>query len=128
MGYLGEPLTRDWISTVKIDFEPLAPAKSISLDLFPASIKSEDDVLYTKARIVVTDAHFYIFTVGSSGFPILTESGALYDFQRNGSVTSCTIQDESGRILHVNKDAGCGCGNTLVSFQPFLGVPFANLT
>lgn len=112
---------------MKIDFEQLAPAQSISLDLFPASVREGDNLTYSKSRVVITDAHYYIFTVGPTGFPIVSESGALYDFSREG-VTNCTITTEDGRILEVNRDAGCGCGNTLASFQPFLGVPFAKLT
>lgn len=112
---------------MKINFEPLAPAKSISLDLFPATVRDGDNIIFEKSRVVITDAHFYIFTVGNTGFPVVSEAGALYDFSRQG-VTNCTITTEDGKVLDVNRDVGCGCGNTLVSFQPFLGVPFANLT
>ena len=111
---------------MKIDFEPLAKPTFITLDLFPATIREGEDIK-TKTRVVVTDAHYYVFTVGETGFPVVTDSGALYDFSRIG-VTNCTITTEDGRILDVTRDAGCGCGNTLVSFQPFLGVPFAKLT
>lgn len=112
---------------MKIDFKPLATAKSISLDLFPATVREGDTLLHTKARVVITDAHYYIFTVGETGFPVVSEQGALYDFSRLG-VTHCAMTTEDNTVLTVDRDVGCGCGNTLASFQPFLGVPYANLT
>lgn len=101
-------------------FIPHTKPNHIKLDLTPASISHVPK--NTKARIVVTDEHYYIFTEG----PVLYESGELQSFtmpQRGHYVLNDTIT--------IQRSQQCDCGTSLKGFHPFLGVryaPFRNPT
>lgn len=107
-----------------IDFTPLAPANSIKFDLTPVRIyKDYDAPSYLKARLIITDAHYYIFEEGPQGFPVLSEAGPIFDFNRVGpGHISFTTEDKVS--YQAEKNPGCNCGSTLKSFHPFFGVPY----
>lgn len=116
--FLDALFTKDWKPMQKITAEdPFVPFKRpehIKLDLTPASISHIPK--NTKARIIVTDEHYYIFTEG----PTLAEQGPLTSFtmpQRGQYV----LNDE----IHIQRSQQCDCGTSLKGFHPFLGVRYA---
>lgn len=100
-----------------MNFEPLAEAKHIKLDLTPALVTTQDEEL-NKVRIIVTDSHYYIFGSG----PTLLEQG---------ETTSFTMPQNGQYVLNekynIERSKGCDCGSSLKGFHPFLGVPYAPL-
>lgn len=109
---------------MKIEFELLAKPVSIRFDLAPALVAGDPDVKYAQSRVVITDAHYYIFETGPSGFSELSESGALYDFERIGP-GHVKITTEDMVTYEITKNPGCACGTTLKhSIQEFMGVPY----
>lgn len=100
-------------------FEPIQQAEYINLDLFPAKIFRDSDLLYKDCRVIATDSHYYVFHEGSSG-PETTSQGPLTAFS-GGNVSGWLLSTPEG-ILTVLKDANCGCGSRLRSFYPFPGV------
>lgn len=108
---------------MQFEFEPLAPAEQIKLDLFPARVltSGEDpELLFRESRIIVTDAHYYIFLEGGEG-PVVAQSGTYTEFAGQNS-TGWTLTDPDITIF---RDAGCACGTSLRGIHPFAGVPHA---
>lgn len=112
-----------------MQFEPIARAEHIKLDLFPAKILStteEPTVLHAAIRIVVTDSHYYVFREGGTG-PEVAESGPISAFEgdnTSGWTIEAPESPESQNFV-VHRDANCGCGSRLRGFHPFPGVPMA---
>lgn len=113
-------------------FEPPFEAQHIKLDLFPASTLAlevfedgGDEFLGNDTRVIVTDAHLYVFKDGSTApnpiviAPITSFSGS--------TASGYTVALEDGTVYHVIRAVNCGCGSRLRSFHPFPGVPYARM-
>lgn len=108
-----------------MQFEPIAPADHIKLDLFPARVTSmgeEPTLLHKDCRIIITDAHFYVFKESETGF-VVAESGPITDFEGSNAV-GWTITTPENREFIIFRDANCGCGSRLRGIHPFPGVPY----
>jgi len=94
--------------------------KFIRNSLYPMTIRSNDEILYTEVKIIIGDTHYYIYDETIDG-PTLVEEGAVYDYSRE----SLTLTTETA-TYHLSKSGGCGCGSRLKFFNPFFGVPYGN--
>lgn len=99
----------------------------VRLDLFPANVSrpvgSTSTLLPTdRARVIVTDRHFYVFLDSSRG-PAVEVSGVLFDATGdNRTGYTVTLDDDS--VYSVSRSSNCGCGSRLRGFAPFPGVPY----
>lgn len=108
--------------TVEINL--LAKPKSIKFDTTPVMVAIDNEIVFSKARAIVTDAHYYILEQGLSGFPEVVESGALYDYERIAA-GNIKITNEDGVVYSITRNPGCACGSTLKRSLPeFMGVPY----
>lgn len=97
--------------------EPSRP-KFIRNALYPMTIRSGDDILYSEAKIIIGDSKYYIYRELSEG-PTLVEEGYIYDYDKS-TLTLITETD----TYTLSKSGGCGCGSRLKHFNPFFGVPY----
>lgn len=110
-------------------FTPLEPAQHLQLDLFPATVSSEEHpepFPNGDKRVIITDAHLYVFTDGVENVNVLVQKPIT-------SVTGSTlsgyeVETEDGMRYHVIRVASCGCGSRLRGFHPFPGLPYAPIT
>jgi hypothetical protein len=106
---------------------PTAPTPSeINFDYFPCSLADITDpdspaLLQKEVRVLTSPTHYYFFIDGTPS-PLLTDWGALYDFDYNYR-KGHTITTEDQRILFISPSASCGCGSTLRTQTIFQGVP-----
>ncbi len=113
-------------------YEPPFEAQHIKLDLFPAVVSQLIDGDLTRItavgadnRVIVTDAHIYVFRDGSEGpdayivEPITTFLGST-----NKGYTVVTSSDS---VYHIIRAVSCGCGSRLRGFHPFPGKPYVRM-
>lgn len=95
----------------------LEPAAHIKLDLFPAEVSLEGEILGSDYRAIVTDNHFYVIHDSVDG-PYLVVKEPLDSFDG----TNKTGYDVNS--YHVLRAKNCGCGSRLRGIHPFLYVPY----
>lgn len=96
----------------------MSSPKFIRNALFPVTIRSDDNILYSEVKIIIGDVNYYIYQETIDG-PTLVEEGAVYDYSRE----NLTLVTES-ETYYISKSGGCGCGSRLKHFNPFFGVPY----
>jgi hypothetical protein len=73
----------------------------------------------TKARIVVMDDHVLVAVDGNDG-PMIIFREAYSEFHKSNVPTEDSyIKTVSGKMLAYKKDANCGCGSRLRSWNPY---------
>lgn len=91
-------------------------------DVFPAEVIVDGEVLARPARVLITRGRVFVFEA-SNGRPRLafhhqwrTEGSTVPDTHAPKNTPAHLIlsggQDD-GKVLHVNRAGGCGCGNPL---------------
>lgn len=102
----------------------LDPANYISLDLFPATVRSQNGTFtpaHEEYRVIVTDSHFYVLDDTGVG-PDAIVRLELVEFEKTGR-TEYTVTTAS-EIFYIERATNCGCGSRLRGIHPFAGVPF----
>jgi hypothetical protein len=94
----------------------------IRLDLFPAKVTLDGEVIPRDARFVATDDTAYVYVDSSTG-PSIYFQGRLEDFEGRANI-GWTINLDGGSVIHVVRASSCGCGSRLRGFTPFPGVPY----
>jgi hypothetical protein len=93
---------------------------SVQLDLFPAHVTLDGEVLGIALRVGVTDSHFYLFEDTLDG-PDIVRTEDLVKFEGTNK-TGYTITT-SENTYYVVRSADCGCGSRLRGIHPFYGIP-----